>query len=147
MIIRWIERDWFACRQHRIAARKGKRMLKSICPIFPSRDFDTTAGFYENLGFQEVSRYEAEGYLILVRAAVEVHFFRCPGHNPASSDHGAFVRVDDATALSKRFEPKNLPGMGIPRFEKAEDKPWGICELAIIDPDGNLLRMGHIMEA
>ncbi|MBU2981839.1 hypothetical protein KO498_08425 [Lentibacter algarum] len=35
---------------------------------------------------------------------------------------------------------------GIPRFVAAEDKPWGVCELVIVDHDGNLLRIGHLLE-
>lgn len=120
-------------------------MLKSICPILPCRNFDTTTEFYSKFGFNEVARFEAEGYLIIVRDRVELHFFNQPDLDPKTSDHGAFVRVDDAIELSRSFEGADLPDKGEPRFSKAEDKPWGICELQITDPDGNLLRMGHII--
>ncbi|XWN33510.1 MAG: VOC family protein [Devosia sp.] len=119
-------------------------MLQSACPIWPSRDFDATADFYESLGFVEIARFSREGYLILKRDNVEVHFFLHTEHEPAASEHGAFVRVDNADTLSERVAQLELPEKGIPRFVKAELKPWGVCELAIVDPDGNLLRMGHI---
>lgn len=121
-------------------------MLKTVCPIFPSRSFAATVAFYERLGFRKVAEFEAEGYLILVCDQVEVHFFRSSDHEPLRSDHGAFVRVDDANRLSQDYAVLGLPTEGVPRVTVAEDKPWGICELAVVDPDGNLLRLGHILE-
>ncbi|WP_299410835.1 VOC family protein [uncultured Roseobacter sp.] len=120
-------------------------MLKSICPIFPSADFDRTSAFYRELGFTEVARFEENGYLILTRDSVEIHFFSTHRHETTEhSDHGSFVRVENANALSAEFEPLKLAEHGIPRFVRAEEKPWGVCELELVDPDNNLLRMGHI---
>lgn len=121
-------------------------MFKSICPIFPSSDFDRTSAFYGDLGFAEVARFEEHGYLILARDTVEIHFFSIRGHETREhSDHGAFVRVQNANTLSAEFELLEQADKGIPRFAKAEDKPWGVCELVVFDPDNNLLRMGHIL--
>lgn len=123
-------------------------MLRSICPIFPSSDFDRSAEFYAGLGFMEIARFKEEGYLILARDAVEIHFFKSPSESASTaSDHGAFVRVEDAVSISAEYAERGLPSQGIPRFAKAEGKPWGICELEVVDPDGNLLRMGHVDEA
>lgn len=118
-------------------------MLTSICPIFPSRDFAQTRAFYQPLGFQTVAEFAEDGYLILQRDAVELHFFHAENHVPASSDHGAYVRVSDAAALSAELAPRVPQRAGIPRLIPAEDKPWGMREMAIIDIDGNLLRLGH----
>jgi len=118
-------------------------MLTSICPIFPSSSFKTTSAFYEQLGFRVIALYEKEGYLILERDEVEVHFNRDDSLDPAKSVHSTFVRVTDARELSAEFQQLGLPLEGIPRVTLAEDKPWGICELAIVDPDGHLLRLGH----
>ncbi len=118
-------------------------MLKSVCPIFPSTNFKRTAEFFQNLGFELAFEYEEEGYLILVRDGVELHYARDPTHEASTSDHSAFVRVENAIELSKSFAKSGLPSGGIPRVGHAENKPWGVCELAVIDPDGNLLRMGH----
>jgi hypothetical protein len=30
-------------------------------------------------------------------------------------------------------------------MDAIEDKPWGLREFAVIDPDGNLLRIGQII--
>lgn len=121
-------------------------MFKSACPILPSSDFEKTKAFYEALGFRVTGEYLEQGYLIIQRDSVELHFFRHPAHDPKISDHGAYLRVEDANALSSEYEGLALPNEGIPRFIKAEDKPWGQCELAFIDIDGNLLRIAHELE-
>lgn len=36
-----------------------------------------------------------------------------------------------------------LPTAGIPRLVRAENKPWGMRELALVDPNGNLIRAGQ----
>jgi hypothetical protein len=30
-------------------------------------------------------------------------------------------------------------------MEALEDKPWGLREFALVDPDGNLVRIGQVM--
>ncbi|KAJ56394.1 hypothetical protein ACMU_05470 [Actibacterium mucosum KCTC 23349] len=118
-------------------------MDNSICPIFPSRDFERTKDFYAPLGFQLVAEFPAEGYLILANEQVELHFARNPDHVAEISNFSAFVRVDDANALWASYENLGYPRAGIPRITPAELKPWAVCEMAIVDPDGHLLRCGH----
>jgi hypothetical protein len=36
-----------------------------------------------------------------------------------------------------------MPLRGIPRMDAIENKPWGMREFAIVDEDGNLLRVGQ----
>ena len=122
-------------------------MFQSACPIMPSRDFDGTTAFYADLGFEVGARYEKEGYLILRREGAELHFFRYPAHEPETSDHGVYLRVEDAAAVSHEFEPLKLPAEGIPRFHPAEAKPWDMLEVVVVDEDGNLLRIGSDLEA
>ena len=120
-------------------------MFKSACPIFPSSDFERTKEFYAKLGFAIGNEFPDHGYLILYQDDVELHFFRAHNNVPENSDHGVFIRVKDANKLSLKYEAHNLANEGIPRFFPAEDKEWGVCELNIIDPDGTLLRFGHIL--
>ncbi|MEM6945443.1 MAG: VOC family protein [Pseudomonadota bacterium] len=117
-------------------------MLEQICPILPSRDFDRTEAFYTRLGFERW--YRDDGYMLLNRDRVEVHFFHKPDHLPEASDHGAYVRPADVDAFSDQVVKLGLPSdAGFPRFAPAEDKPWGMREAALWDPDGNLFRIGQ----
>ncbi|KMK65628.1 VOC family protein [Puniceibacterium sp. IMCC21224] len=118
-------------------------MLEQICPILPSRDFDVTEAFYARLGF--ATRYKQTGqYLLMTHDPVEVHFFAHPAHEAATCDHGAYLRPADVDAFSAEVETLGLPRDGtFPKFMPAEDKPWGMREAALWDPDGNLLRVGQ----
>jgi hypothetical protein len=45
--------------------------------------------------------------------------------------------------VSDELAALGLPPIGShPAFAPAEDKPWGMREAALIDPDGNLIRIG-----
>lgn len=116
-------------------------MLRSACPIMPSRDFAATAEFYSRLGFEKA--LEHSDYLILRRDQVELHFFRHSEHRPEESDHGVYLRPRDVDALSTEWAEARIDGgPGFPRFMPAETKPWGMREVTVLDPDGNLLRAG-----
>ncbi|CAN0601114.1 unnamed protein product [Ectocarpus sp. 12 AP-2014] len=41
----------------------------------------------------------------------------------------------------------DIPTEGIPRYAPAEDKDWGMREAIVIDPNGNLLRIGEFLES
>ncbi|WP_299672309.1 VOC family protein [uncultured Roseobacter sp.] len=118
-------------------------MLEQICPILPSRDFGQTEAFYTRLGF-ETQYKQANQYMLMTRDKVEIHFFHHSGHRPEQSNHGAYMRPADVDAFSAQIEALGLPRTeGFPRFWPAEDKPWGMREAVIWDPDGNLIRVGQ----
>ncbi|MEM9062790.1 MAG: VOC family protein [Pseudomonadota bacterium] len=117
-------------------------MLEQICPILPSRDFDACEAFYHALGFQ--TWYRDDGYLLMNRDRVEVHFFLNRKHRPEACDHGAYIRPADVDAFTVETAKLGLSAEpGFPRFLPAEDKPWGMREATLWDPDGNLLRIGQ----
>ena len=120
-------------------------MLEQVCPIMPSRDLDATVAFYARLGFQ--TAYNDGAYMLTNRDRVELHFFHAPGHRPEASDHGAYLRPADVDAVSDEIAALGLPhDTGFPRFQPAEDKPWGMREAVLWDPDGNILRIGTVID-
>lgn len=119
-------------------------MLEQACPILPSRDFEVTESFYAGLGFE--TWFKDDGYLLINRDTVELHFFRKPRHRAASCDHGVYVRPTDVDKISEELEKLGLPReKAFPKFWPAEDKPWGMREAVLWDPDGNLLRIGQVI--
>jgi len=118
-------------------------VFEKFAPILPARDIGKAEAFYARLGFHTV--YRDGDYLILKRDDAEAHFFRHSGLDPSANDSGAYLRTSDIDALSREFGGLGLPSKGIPRFEPAADKPWGMRELALIDPDGNLIRAGEMI--
>ncbi|GFE49279.1 bleomycin resistance protein [Roseobacter cerasinus] len=118
-------------------------MLEQICPILPSSDFARTEGFYTSIGFKTQYK-QPDQYMLMNRDQVEIHFFYCPGQRPEHSDHGAYLRPVHVDVFSAEVASLNLPDKGgFPRFWPAEDKPWGMREAVIWDPDGNILRIGQ----
>ena len=82
-------------------------------------------------------------YAILTRGTIELHFFTHKELLPAESIAGCYIRVSDMDSLYQAFALAELPRTGIPRQDVLEDKPWGMREFAIVDPDGNLVRIGQ----
>ena len=113
-------------------------------PILPSRSLSDTLSFYRRLGFDgEIHRFG--DYAIIRRGTVELHFFTHRELRPAESSAMCYIRVSDAEGLYGAFASAELPRSGIPRQDALEDKPWGMREFAIVDPDGNLLRIGQVL--
>ena len=115
-------------------------------PTLPCRSVSATTEFYRRLGFEGgANEFNAE-YAILRRGAIELHFFTHRELDPAASFAGCYIRVVDVENIYRAFSGKDLPKSGIPRMERLEDKPWGLREFSIVDPDGNLLRVGQIIK-
>ena len=112
-------------------------MLQSTIPVLPSLDLDETVAFYARLGFKLWSRHEGD-YAILGRETQELHFFLMANLVPSESFFGCYWRVENAAELHQDYT-----AMGLPNLHPMEDKPWGMKEFAIIDPHGNLIRIGQ----
>lgn len=114
-------------------------------PTLPSRSVAETVKFYERLGFEGKILGAGDSYAILTRGPVELHFFTHNDLVPAESSFGCYIRVLDVERIYNDFAAARLPRMGIPRMDVLERKPWGMREFAIVDPDGNLLRIGQVV--
>lgn len=119
--------------------------LDLAIPVLPSRSIAATVAFYARLGFEGGAHASDGGYAILRRGPVELHFFAHPALRPAESSAGCYIRVADVDAFHRACSPAALPRTGIPRMEDPADKPWGLREFAIVDADGNLLRVGQVL--
>lgn len=119
---------------------------EKAAPILPARDLQDTRAFFERLGFSTVGWWPHTfgGYAILVRGELELHFFSFPDLAPHDSYAQCYWRVADAGALYSAYAQLGLPTTGIPRITAVEDKPWGVREFALVDPNGTLIRIGSI---
>jgi catechol 2,3-dioxygenase-like lactoylglutathione lyase family enzyme len=114
-------------------------------PTLPSRSVSDTLTFYRRLGFEgEVHSFG--NYAILSRGTVELHFFTYRELRPAEWSATCYIRVSDVNSIYRAFASAELPRRGIPRHDVLEDKPWGMREFAIVDPDSNLIRIGQTIE-
>jgi catechol 2,3-dioxygenase-like lactoylglutathione lyase family enzyme len=120
-------------------------MLEKLSPILPTRDVEACEAFWRRLGFHTIYK-DPEGYLLMKREGAEVHFWLNRDLDPTRNDAGAYLRPSDIGALNAEWLELGLPEAGIPRFVAVEAKPWGMRELALVDPDGNLVRAGQEIE-
>lgn len=120
--------------------------LDIAIPILPSRSIAATLSFYRVLGFEGEAHEHSAEYAILSRGPIELHFFAHPELDPTSSCAGCYLRVSDVADWHRACSAAALPARGIPRLDRLEDKPWGLREFALIDPDGNLLRIGQPLD-
>ena len=112
-------------------------------PILAARDIAETVDFYGKLGFAVVRVYDDFGapYLLLRRDDIEFHFVHSPETDPEESHGGCYLRLIDAQAVYDEWEPLGLVGVHPP-----QDTPWGMREFFIVDPSGNLIRIGTPLE-
>lgn len=112
-------------------------------PILPARDIPEVIQFYGALGFATVRLYEGFGapYLILRRDDVELHFFHSPATDPEHNHGSCYLRLLDAQAVYDEWAPAGVAGL-----HPIADAPWGMREFAVVDPSGNLLRIGTRLE-
>jgi catechol 2,3-dioxygenase-like lactoylglutathione lyase family enzyme len=114
-------------------------------PVLPSRHLRETLAFYERLGFESRGQPpERWNYLILGRGGVELHFWLHEDVDPLTTDAGCYVRVADADALHAEWERLGVPtdpATGS-RLVAPVETDYGMREFALVDPSGNLLRIG-----
>lgn len=116
-------------------------MTDHATPNLPSRDFSKTSAFYSALGFEE--GWRDDGWMILTRGQLTLEFFLYPDLDPNTSSFGSCLRLDDLDVFYAACRATGLPEtcMGHPRLHPPKTEPWGGRVGALIDPDGNLLRL------
>ena len=116
-------------------------------PVLPGRDLHELLAFYERLGFgSRGAPIEQYGYLIIGRGSIELHFFSEPGVDPLTTAANCYVRVADADALHREWHAVGIeadPTTGS-RLVAPTTTDYGMREFAVVDPSGNLLRIGSV---
>ena len=104
-------------------------------PVLASLDMARTLAFYESvLGF--ATRNFDGSYGIAVRGDTEVHFWACDDRSIAENT-SCYVRVEDIRAVYREIKEK------LPSLRDVVHTEWGMDELYVLDPDGNLLKFGQ----
>lgn len=116
-------------------------MLNTIIPKLPMRSKAATREFYLNtLGFTDIGSADYEGYLLVKKDNVEIHFFEFKGLDPKENYGQVYIRTNDIEALYQSLldHPNSIHPSG-----HLQTKPWGQKEFAMLDPDNNLLTFGQ----
>jgi catechol 2,3-dioxygenase-like lactoylglutathione lyase family enzyme len=118
--------------------------VEHAIPILPSRDLHETLEFYARLGFENRGAPpEKSNYLIIGRGGVELHFVGAPETNPFTTGASCYIRTVDADALYDEWRRavSDDPATGS-RLVPPGETEHGMREFALVDPSGNLIRVG-----
>lgn len=116
-------------------------MLIEIHPKLPMRNKQITKAFYlDKLGFQVFGDADFEGYLMIQKDNIEIHFFEFKTLEPKENYGQVYIRTDDIEGLYQSFLDKKV---SIHSNGHLQVKPWGQKEFSILDPDHNLLTFGQ----
>lgn len=116
-------------------------MLTTIHPKLPMRDKAPTKDFYINqLGFSDFGNADYEGYLMVAKDQIEIHFFEFKELNPFENYGQVYIRTNNIEAL---YEQMKKTKAGIHPNGHLQTKPWGQKEFSMLDPDHNLLTFGE----
>ncbi len=116
-------------------------MLTEVHPKLPMRNKAVTKEFYiTKLGFRQYGNLEYEGYLMLEKDNISIHFFEYKDLVPEENYGQAYIRTGDIDGLYTFFLDKKV---AIHPNGQLALKPWGQKEFSILDPDYNLLTFGQ----
>jgi hypothetical protein len=107
-----------------------------LITILPCNDLDSSEAFYAKLGFARQAVYD--GYRILADAAgAEIHLNRAVADwlNRDRNPFGVYLYTGQVDELART--------LGDLVIAPPEDKPWGMYEFGLSDPDGTLVRIGR----
>ena len=115
-------------------------MLTHSHPKLPMRNKLITKDFYCNqLGF-EVFGSDFEGYLMLQKDQIQLHFFEFQNLNPLENYGQVYIRTQKIENVYDHFIQSKV---AINPSGKLKIKPWGQKEFSLLDPDHNLLTFGE----
>lgn len=116
-------------------------MLIKIHPKLPMRDKVVTMEFYiGKLGFKDIGMIDFEGYLMVEKDDVQIHFFRHNTLNPKENYGQVYIRTNHIDELYKSLLANNVT---IHPQGELQTKTWGQREFSLLDPDNNLLTFGQ----
>ena len=122
--------------------------FSDLVAILPCNDLDASERFYNRLGFTRSGAWqpppgEPDNYRILsngegahLHLAEAVAGWLVRGKNP----FGLYLHIEDVDGMAGRFAGEIIGG------QAPEDKPWGMYEFAVTDPDETLVRVGRPIE-
>ncbi|MES2578833.1 MAG: VOC family protein [Bacteroidota bacterium] len=116
-------------------------MLTDINPKLPMRNKAITRDYYLNeLGFEEYGSADFDGYLMVQKDSIQIHFFEFKELDPKENYGQVYIRTDDIDKLYQSLVDKKI---SIHPNGPLEIKPWGQKEFSLLDPDNNLLTFGQ----
>lgn len=116
-------------------------MFTAIIPKLPMRNKALTKDYYINkLGFKLLETADFDGYLMIEKDGVEIHFFEFKDLDPKENYGQIYLRVESIDSV---YNEMLTNAVEIHPAGHLQTKPWGQKEFALLDPDSNLLTFGE----
>ncbi len=116
------------------SAASNESAVHTTVPVLASLNLAETLQFYtRHLGFAPL--LEMDNYLILQRDGCELHFWPCNERHIAENT-SCYVRANTGV-LHADFAARGL------QVAPPVIQPWGMKEMFVLDPHGNLLKFGE----
>jgi hypothetical protein len=117
-------------------------MLSAIHPKLPMRNKALTKAFYlDRLNF-EIFGGDYEGYLMLQKDHIQIHFFEFRELDPLENYGQVYIRTDD---IEQWYQLALKNKISIPAAGHLQIRPWQQKEFSLLDPDHNLLTFGQFI--
>jgi hypothetical protein len=118
-------------------------MLTAIHPKLPMRNKEVTRQFYlEKLDFKEFGNADYDGYLMVQKDNIQIHFFEFKELDPKENYGQVYIRTDD---IETQYQSALQKKLSMPEAGHLQLKPWQQKEFSLLDPDNNLLTYGQSM--
>ncbi|MBL7935269.1 MAG: VOC family protein [Bacteroidia bacterium] len=118
-------------------------MLTDINPKLPMRNKTATREYYVNtLGFHEFGNADFDGYLMVQKDHIQIHFFEFKELDPKENYGQVYIRTDN---IDKLYQSLLDNKTSIHPNGHLQIKPWGQKEFSLLDPDNNLLTFGQAL--
>ncbi|MGC4100959.1 bleomycin resistance protein [Ferruginibacter sp.] len=116
-------------------------MLTAIHPKLPMRNKAATRDYYVNqLGFRQLGSVDYDGYLMLEKDNIQIHFFEFKELDPKENYGQVYIRTNDIDNLYQSLLNNKVK---IHPNGPLQTKPWQQREFSLLDPDNNLLTFGQ----
>jgi len=120
---------------------RAKAGVVDSTPILPVLDMTASIDFYEAAGF-DVRRYEGGDYAFVTYDEESVFDLVVaePALDISANESGCYLIAPDTDEWHTRLSSAGLPVTSL------DDKPWGMREFSLTDPNGNYVRVGRSSE-
>ena len=115
----------------------------SLVPILPCSDLDRSLAYYRYLGFDLLER--ADDYARLSWRDAELHLYPHPAIDPLANSAGCYLRVPDPDSLRAAWTDDGVDCIDTAKTTIQDH--YGQTVFAVVDPDGNTLRIGPDADA
>ena len=110
----------------------------ALVPILPSSDLERSLAYYRYLGFELLEH--AADYARLGWRDAELHLYPHPEIDPLANSAGCYLKVADPDAVRKAWIGDGVDCIDC--LETTIPPHCGLTVFAVVDPDGNTLRIG-----